>query len=363
MLRRLWIGSFEVVLALASFALGSILVRALAPYASDGHLAAKLEHFEEHADEYDAVVLGASRVFRGLDTRMVEEELAAEGVQLKIFNFGASGMWTFEQDYLLHELLARDPARLRWIFYGGRPIGLSNPFYNGFEKDANLFSERGIQWHTLEETGKVLATIRCLPLTPGEKLDLALLHVELCARNLSNVGRGFSILRHWFRSKAERGADRRLQEHVREQRGYFGLGGPENRPRAREMRDAMREPERYHARVALIPEQNALPFVLEEVDVDVYHAQQRAAREQGAELVYFTAPGFEGSPERLRLHELGILPELWHFNDPERYPELFLIDERFDPSHLNRAGTERFSRLFGAAILERVRAERDATEE
>jgi hypothetical protein len=348
----------EALLALVSFAAGAWLFRSVVPHAEGGRLHAKLEYFAEHKDEFDAVYLGASRVFRGLDPVLVDEELARGGLDVRSFNFGASAMWTFEQDYLLHHVLAMRPRRLRWIFYGGRPVGLSVPGHHALQEDPNLFGARGVQWHTPGETLAVLESIRCAPLSLRRKLELALTHLELLARNLTNLGRGGAVLARLLERPPERAARARLLELVHARQGYFGLEEASGRPHAEAMGELLRDPTPYLAAVERIDRQNALPVELDEINLGVYRRQFRKAGEHGIELIHFTTPGYEGSPERIRLHELGIVPTLFHFNDPRRWPELFRIEERYDLGHLNDAGARRFSRLFAAAILEHVQAAR-----
>jgi hypothetical protein len=53
----------------------------------------------------------------------------------------------------------------------------------------------------------------------------------------------------------------------------------------------------------------------------------------------------------------GPLPELWAFNDPERYPELYRLPARYDSRHLSRAGAEAFSRLLAQRFADYLDAE------
>ena len=99
---------------------------------------------------------------------------------------------------------------------------------------------------------------------------------------------------------------------------------------------------------------NAFYQALAELEIEVHREQLRACAERGVELIWFTPPGYEGTPERLRLHEAGVIPTLFHFNDPERYPELFRLNHRYDKGHLNRRGVERLAELFADAFLEHL---------
>ena len=168
---------------------------------------AKMLYFAEHKDEFDAVYIGASRVFRGLDPVRIDAELAERGIELRSFNLALGGMLPFEQDYLLHEVLDMEPARLRWIFYEGGPMGAGlEDEHSSFALQPNLWSARGIQWHTASQTRKVLGAIRRLPVTLRRKLHLARVHVEIFGRRFGNLGQGKTVFRYWTESKEEREA-------------------------------------------------------------------------------------------------------------------------------------------------------------
>src|SRR5687767_13062240 len=106
----------QALLALAAFVAGAALLRTRVPLADEVNLGTKLAYFEANAEEYDALYLGSSRVQRGLDTVQVDAELRAAGFPMRSFNFGVRGLHSFELDYVLHRLLAREPRRLRWVF-------------------------------------------------------------------------------------------------------------------------------------------------------------------------------------------------------------------------------------------------------
>jgi len=360
MLGRQLATSLQVVLAALSFAAGAALFRPWVPLAEGGRLDAKLAFFAEHKDAYRAVVIGSSRVFRGLDTRRVDALADDAGLRLRSFNLGAGGMRTFEQDYVLHRVLAMRPERLKWVFYEGGPVGMTLEHDHAFQDFPDLMSARSAQWHTPEETAKVLESILILPVGPREKLDLALTHVELMLRNLTSLGRGMSIV-DALRARADHDTARKLEASLKAGGGFRGLQDAKGRERSREMERILRDPTEYDLSIARIPDENRMSVALDQVNLRVHLEQLRAAKEHGVELIYFTTPTRNGSPEELRLHQHGILPTLLHFNDPERYPDLFRTDHRYDSTHLNDRGVERFSRYFAEAFLAHLEA-RDVDE-
>jgi hypothetical protein len=349
-----------VVLAAASFLLTSSFVRTLVPWPEGLGLQAKLEYFEAHRDEFDALYIGSSRVIRGLDNRRVDAYLAAEGIEMRSFNLAVGGMRVFEQDFLLHAVLAMEPARLRWVFIEGGPVGLGLREDHVFRAPPNLWSARGVHWHSPAETLMVLRAIRRLPVSTWRKLALASTHLQLLGWRTANYGKGEEILER-FRANPRR-ARRRAEAlaEIRAGGGHQGLEDATGRETSDELEAFLVDPTPFEERIAAIAAENALPVPLEEVETALHRRQLAAAAAHGVRLVYFVPPGYEGSPERRALHAAGVIPALFDFNDPARYPELFRLDHRFDKGHLNRRGVERFSALFAEAVRDLVRQEADA---
>jgi hypothetical protein len=320
MLSRSFGPGLSIVLALLSFTVGTVLVRSLVPLQQGGQLGEKLAHLAADGDQYDALFLGSSRVLRAFDAGRFDAELARAGVALRSYNLGVKGVYSLEQDFLLHHVLARPPARLRWILLEAGPIGLTLAEHSDWARPPQPLTQRAIQWHTPRETRRVLAAIRRLPLPLGRRLSLAREHLDLFARNVTNLG----VLAHWL----------------------FGLPVPGPG------RQAVDAPEAYRALAERVQAENRLPVDLDELDLAFYPAQARAAAAAGIELVYVTLPGEEGSPEVLALHGLGQLETLFHFNDPERHPELFERAQRYDLGHLNARGAALFTRRLAAVFLD-----------
>ena len=355
MLRQLCLSLLYAALFAASFAGVSSAFRSIVPWPNALGLATKVEYFEAHKDEYDLVVIGSSRSARGVDSVLVEEELARHGIEARTFNLAVGGMRTFEQDFVLHEILDMRPARLKWVLFEGGPVGMGLREDHVFRNPNNLWTTRGVFWHTPESTAKVLRAIRRLPLPWTKKLVQAATHVQIMMARWVSYGMGGAVVAR-ARGREDRVTGRARDEVLEAQGGHQGLEQVTGRDASLEMEELLRDPEPYLARVRAIPDENAMDVPFEEIELGIYREQLDAARELGVELVYFTPPGYEGTPERLRVHEAGILPALLHFSDPELYPELFQLEYRFDKGHLNRRGVERFSRLLAAALAEHLSA-------
>jgi len=341
-----------LVLAATTFFAVAAIVRLFVPWPVGVGMQAKMEYFLDHADEFDTLIIGSSRTVRGLDNKLVEQRLAEAGVEMHTFNLAVGGMRSFEQDFLLHRVLEMHLPRVRRIFYEGGPVGMGLRDDHIFRNPPNLETERGVFWHSIGETANVLGAIRRLPVPLWRKLDLAETHLLLCAWKVVNYGKGESILERWRETDERREMREADEARIAKGSGHEGLEDATGRTRSKELDDLADDPGPFEQRMREIPAENAMDVPLDTVDVDIYREQFAAAKAAGVELIYFIPPGYEGSPERLRLHELGVIPTLLDFNDPAKYPALFRFDHRFDKGHLNRAGVEVFSRAFADAVLE-----------
>ena len=347
----------DLLLAASAFVAGSLAFRAFVPPAGGLGLRNKMHAFEAHADEYDLVFIGASRTMRGIDPALFDAALAEEGIEIRSFNFGAGGMHTFEQDFLLDHVLERRPERLRWILFEGGPVGMTLADDHVYGDLPNLYSARGVQWHTATETWRILRALGPLPLPLGRKLEIAATHVGIFLRNATSFSKGRDVAEDLFETTAERGARLARVDEVYERQGHQGLEERTGLPYGREKALLLEDPSGFRAEMARIPVQSRTPIRRDELRVDVHVEQLERARAAGVELVHMTLPGVLGSPEPLQLFEAGVLPTLLHMNHPERFPELFELEYRYDKGHMNRRGVERLTHLLALEFARQLRSE------
>jgi len=349
-----------VLLALASFVLGALLVDLAVPNETRGNIGAAHRVFREQADEIDVVFIGSSRVQAGVDVQALEDEWQKSGAELRAFNFGVPGMRTLEQGHVLRQVLALRPERLRWVVLEALPIGITIRKSTDYSRRAEAVSARSISWHTTQVTRRALAAIWRFSLPWSERLELARHHLGLWARHASNLGllseRLFeSTSAREQRAREEDGAAPEPDAPAVEDPGFGPVLGATQKERARAKalrRWSEQSADQYQKRAARIPLENELPVDLAELDLEIVAERVREARAAGVELIFMTLPCEVGNPEVLRLHEAGLLGPLLHFNDPERYPELFAQPMREGLGHLNAPGAQAFSRHFAREFLE-----------
>ncbi len=132
------------VCALAFFATCALLSGRL-PLPRASRLSPKLEHFASHKDEYDAVFVGSSKVYRHVDPALFDELTPQRGPSRRSFNLGVSGMAAIEIHFAIRTLLELRPERLRWVIVDPHTLGLDL-------LDKNMLTGRVTFWHDVEST-------------------------------------------------------------------------------------------------------------------------------------------------------------------------------------------------------------------
>jgi hypothetical protein len=296
----------------------------------------KLAHLAEHRADYDTLFVGSSLTHRAISPVAYDAELTARGRATRSFNVGVPGMVPPESYFLLEELLALRPARLSTVYLEVEPFQL---------RVKRVHSRRFEYWHSPEYTAIIVRAILASDWRWQSKLHQSMQHADAMLRKVFHVGQGPALLSSlggkdidltvlgpdrdgWLsteddtseRMVARRAAEARLDEVERAQR-WAGLRGRAERPTHESALAAL------DRAVALIRAAGATPILL-------------------------VQPHIEQRDELVKLVRARTDAELVDLNDPERYPELFLQENRFDTNHMNRSGAELFSRLLAARFAE-----------
>jgi hypothetical protein len=299
----------------------------------------KWEFYRTHKEEFDAVWIGTSHVLRDVDNPSIERRLAERGIELEMFNFGIAGAGTYEQDYLLHRILALRSKRLKYVFLEGGPIAMGTHPRHIFRSPEDNNTLRSVMWHTPRQTSKVLAQVALLPVSARKKLESAFEHLRLLGRHLVNYGLGPEIKRGFEGVDLDR-------PWLVEQRGFESCDGQHSAEFA-----ATAERLGPQAVLSLEPaDELARHADLSGLNVEFYEQQYAAAEPLEVTIVHLQIPGSLESTEHPVLHREGVISRLWNFNLPEEYPELFCVGHRWDEEHLNAEGV----RLFTDHLVEKI---------
>jgi hypothetical protein len=358
----------RVLVALAAFVLTGVALRSVAIAPGGDVIGAKLDWWRAEGKRYDTVFVGSSHVLRAFVPETFDRELSAAGLEAHSYNFGVQAVHLLEARWLLERILEASDGHLRRVFFEYQWL---TPQID----PANAFLPRTVYWHDWETTS--LAVERALhwdrelapglgyvEVDPGSHSIFSVM--DRCLPSGARAARGH--LGHFaservFLGRGEdaakgllgRGRARTARYAVRD--GYVALEqdaaglGAEPRSYLRRRERFLEQRERYLAEVAAL-EREPVVFgdgewvdgALARVDdLELLRAIAHAVEERGIEFALVIMPSQSANrpfEERLE-RELGAA--VLRYNLPERYPELYAPENRFDSGHLSAEGARLFS--------------------
>ena len=340
MTKQLAYNSLCVAIAVMVLVATSALFHALLPPMIPKGVAAKLEFFAEHKDEFDTLLVGTSSIYYSVSPEIFDRTTAESGLPTRTFNFGIDAMHPPENFYVLEEILKTKPANLKWVFLETADIET--------KLHKVLGTERAVYWHdwprtklalrkALDPRGDANWLIRISRLWRARR-DLVA-HLKLFAQRFANVGRGVDLL-------SSRHNDRKLEADTElgPKRDGYRLAG-----------DAMTAEQATSFQQRLAQEiAGARPKRLDPYADEAYRDYAQRIRSIGAAPLFVVPPLIFQSPVSFREPPPSPGP-LLPFNDASAYPMLFDTQFRIDDAHLSTEGAEEFTRLLAQEFVRRAR--------
>lgn len=331
---RFWLRSAGFLLGLAALLGLLVAFDRLGDVAIAGD---KLAWFRAHKDDYDTLFVGSSLIHRQVSPREYDAELAARGLSSRTFNFGVLGMMPPESYFLLEKVLSTRPANLRWVY-----LELS-----GFQAQVKREHTRRFDyWHTPRYTFDVLRAVAGSDWGRRARIDQAGRHVEAMLRNLLHVGQGRALLES---------VGREFDPAVLGPDGDGWLSTEDDKTSRMELRRTELEDfdeEGLEGRVNALRGSGSAGRHESEVGLEILARTLARVRAAGATPILLIPPRLERLSALLESVRVKLDVEVWTFNDPDRYPELYLPEHRFDTQHLNKQGAAVFSRALAARFAE-----------
>jgi hypothetical protein len=343
-----------VIVNLAVFGAALVGVRTLVvhawPWEPDGEAGDKLAAYSLSVGSYDTVVVGSSRIFRQVSPVSFDGRLCELGWATRTFNFGLPGMTAIEMRDYLRRVLDVGRGDLRWVI-------IAPEFLDGTLRDGQVGSLRVIAWHGTTNTLLALRSIAVAHRPLATKADFAYNHLAVYATNMSGNGEylaavsvepdpvdpasvglqgdGWLSLDDWL-SIADAEEQQALQGR---QRRLAGLGMEGFAAIVERMTRAAEAAARREGQLDPVEEGYLAGLV----------AMVRAA---GAEPMFLVAPGGTtyNSGWLVEAEREGVIPVLFDFGNPRRYPDLFAYGSWFDDAHLGKVASERFSRYLADEV-------------
>jgi len=323
----------SAIVCLAAFAGTCLALHALLPPPEVGDVSPKLRFFAAHKDEFETVFVGSSHIHYGVSPSAFDEVLARAGIPNRSFNLGADAMYPPERFYVLEQILAMKPRKLKRLFLEMEDI-------ETWPDDQ--VSQRAVYWHDWSRTWIILRKIldmgvpeprrRKLRAVRREREPIAA-HLTLLARNVCNVGRAFDLSESFGYDDAEPG-----WELGPKLDGYIPLATTISGDKALAF-----EKELAHERSVRLED-----VVLDRYAAEAYRHYARQIHNAGATPVFLVSPVHPQVPSKFP----GLSPcLLLAYNDPTRYPDLYRSEARMDENHLNPTGADKFTRLIAEDFL------------
>jgi hypothetical protein len=330
-----------VAIALAALIATSALFHALLPPLIPKGVAAKLEFFAQHKDEFDTLFVGTSSIYYSVSPEIFDRTTQENGLPTRSFNFGIDAMHPPENFYVLDQILKTKPRNLKWIFIETADIET--------KLHQLLGTERAVYWHdwprtvlalrkALNPRGNAKWYIRISRLWVARRALIA--HLKLFAQRFANVGRGVELI---FPQKDDRKIEAELE--LGPKRDGYRLAG-----HAMSAEQAASFQQRLAQEIA-----QARPKPLDAYADEAYRDYAQRIRAIGAAPFFLVPPLIFQSPVSFREPSPSPGP-LLAFNNAASYPLFFDTKFRIDDAHLTREGAEEFTRLLANEFVRAARA-------
>ena len=286
-------------IALAAFISTSAVIHSFLPPVIPKGVAAKLEFFAQHKDEFDTLLVGTSSIYYSVSPEIFDRTTGESGLPTRTFNFGIDAMHPPENFYVLDQILKTEPRRLKWVFL--ETANLETKLHKV------LGTERAVYWHDWPRTALVLRKalnprgdarwyIKISRLWVARR-DLAR-HLTLFAQRFANVGRATEF---FFPQNRKAEADLELGPR----RDGYRLAGHAMTPE-----DAASFQKRLAEEIA-----QARPKPLDPYADEAYRSCAASFKEMGATSLFVVPPLIFQSPFSLPTTPAGASPLLQRRQD------------------------------------------------
>ena len=291
----------------------------------------KVEWLAQHGDEYDTFFIGSSRTLCHIIPERFDQLMAQAGTPTRSFNLGVYGMRSPEDTYLLETVLAHRRAPLKFV------VVEANPVMTRSEVGVHG-TLRAVYWHDFKRLWAVWSGIMESKVEGGIFAKTAALqyNLDVYLTKMLSLGRGREQLEARFANlptSSSGSLGRRLD-------GYFLDDTP-----LRVIAEANWQTLQKNLRKPL-----RLDHGIRASQVEL-QAKRRLVEPFGGRMVTF-APPLTGM--KIFVPDPKMQPPLpcFNFSMPDRYPELYRKENRFDEGHLNQQGAEFFTRRLVEQLVE-----------
>ena len=301
----------------------------------------KLEVFDLHKDEYDAIFIGSSRIYRQVSPSLFDRVMRDRGHNIHSFNFGLFGMKLPETYFWLAHVLSKHPQKLQWVF-------IEANLNNAYEPLANARTNRVMYWHTFPQTLATLKYVFAAKDTLPRKAITACSHLLPFLYQTLNIG-VFSSSASPYPNLNKASASERYNAFLGQQMdGYKPLDEETATAYLNPRKDFLDNLEKYKANVDSFQEQSKKQHSIDSGSKELIGKFSAIVQQFGAAPIFVIPPKLENEATVTELYSKRFINQLLAFNSPRKYPTLYEPGYRFDEKHLNDSGAKVFTRLLAA---------------
>jgi len=283
------------------------------------------------SSEINTLLLGSSRVYRGLDPKIFDEALARADVRSRTFNHSWPDMSLVEmlrvleslpEDAVLDRILIEPSLFSLWVVENPRSV-------------------RTRAFHTPQTTVDMLRLIGCGNYPAGDAIEAG---YHTLMAGLSHVV-GVGVLRDGLVE-----SDSLPEASIN---GFRPLDLETDEGFLERHRKLKRRTKAYKKRVSRIHRKQKLPRRLASCERELIERVVAVAESRGAQVTVVIPPTVRRVREyaglRAGLADVGV--SVLAYDDPALYPALYAIKHRFDVEHLNAKGARVWARMVARDLL------------
>ncbi len=299
----------------------------------------KLKYFAEYKDEYSVIFIGSSRTYRHIMPDVFDSVIASQGYPIKSFNLGIPALSLSEAHFYLNKILDMSPNNLKYVFI---------EYLEGFiVRTENFSTSREIYWHTWEQSSFVINLILKSDYNPILKIKAIYSHSIPLMYHLTNTGLGANFIQKFFFGDYQQKLVDKVDPNGPLKNGFLSLEEEAKIDEYYQNRnqDYLNNIDSYEAIVDSLKREKVSLSPSKPHTLEVLGEMIENVEEKGATPIFLLSPGLDKQADLIRAYAEGYIPELFVFNDPSQFQNLYQANKRFDRDHLNNEGALEYTNL------------------
>ncbi|MEL6938081.1 MAG: hypothetical protein AAFO84_02700 [Cyanobacteria bacterium J06598_1] len=305
----------------------------------------KYAYYQAQKDKYNTLFFGSSRVYNQISPEAFDASAGAAGLAVKSYNFGVPAMRALDSTVLLEAVLRDPPENLKWVFF-------ETILDKGYEPIPNARTQRAMYWHTWENTQLAARYIATSEVSAANKAVLMTSHFLPALYHQLNVGRLFNqVLPSEFSAEEQATAERFTAAQ-----GFAPLIDESSPKRQAFLNDQAGYASGVDRLVQTVADGLAPEATLAANKTMLLARITAAIQAAGAEPIFIEPPSLDLDRDFRVAQQQGEIETLLAYKDPQKFPQLYGPEHRFDADHLNEAASIEFSKLMAQDFAQAVQS-------